>query len=45
VLFRSPASTSATGMRAAPDYRLAMLRVLGWRAVEAALARRDAAAA
>ena len=39
------ASPSATSMRAAPDYRLAMLRLLGWRAVETALARRDAAAA
>jgi len=39
------ASPSPTSMRAAPDYRLAMLRVLGWRAVEAALARRDGAAA
>ena len=39
------ASPSPTSMRAAPDYRLAMLRVLGWRAVEAALARRDESAA
>jgi CO/xanthine dehydrogenase FAD-binding subunit len=35
------ASPSPTSMRAAPDYRLAMLRVLGWRAVEGALARRN----
>jgi CO/xanthine dehydrogenase FAD-binding subunit len=35
------ASPSATSMRASPDYRLAMLRVLGWRAVNAALERRD----
>jgi carbon-monoxide dehydrogenase medium subunit len=35
---------SASSMRASPDYRLAMLRVLGWRALETALARRDGAA-
>jgi CO/xanthine dehydrogenase FAD-binding subunit len=39
------ASPSATSMRATPDYRRAMLRALGWRAVAAALARRDGAAA
>jgi carbon-monoxide dehydrogenase medium subunit len=39
------AAPSPTSMRASPDYRLAMLRVLGWRAIEAALARRDGAAA
>lgn len=39
------ASPSPTSMRAAPDYRLAMLRILGWRAVEAALDRRHEAAA
>src|SRR5690242_19909051 len=39
------ASPSPTSMRATPDYRRAMLRVLGWRAVGAALARRDGAAA
>jgi CO/xanthine dehydrogenase FAD-binding subunit len=39
------AAPSPTSMRATPDYRRAMLRVLGWRAVEAALARRDEAAA
>ena len=33
------ASPSATSMRASPDYRLAMLRVLGLRAVDAAAAR------
>ncbi len=33
------ASPSATSMRASPDYRLAMLRVLGLRAVDAAVAR------
>jgi len=33
------ASPSATSMRAGPDYRLAMLRVLGRRALETALAR------
>jgi len=38
------AAPSPTSMRATPDYRLAMLRVLGWRAVEAALARRGGAA-
>jgi carbon-monoxide dehydrogenase medium subunit len=40
----SDAAPSPTSMRASPDYRLAMLRVLGWRAVEAALARRGGAA-
>jgi CO/xanthine dehydrogenase FAD-binding subunit len=39
------AAPSPTSMRATPDYRQAMLRVLGWRAVEAALRRRDEAAA
>lgn len=39
------ASPSATSMRASPDYRLAMLGVLGMRAVAAAIARRDAAGA
>jgi carbon-monoxide dehydrogenase medium subunit len=39
------AAPSPTSMRASPDYRLAMLRVLGRRAIEAALARRDGAAA
>jgi CO/xanthine dehydrogenase FAD-binding subunit len=39
------AAPSPTSMRATPDYRRAMLRVLGWRAVEAAVARRDEAAA
>ena len=39
------AAPSPTSMRATPDYRRAMLRVLGWRAVEAALRRRDEAAA
>ena len=39
------AAPSSTSMRAGPDYRRAMLRVLGWRAVAAALARRDGAAA
>lgn len=34
------AAPSATSMRASPEYRLAMLRVLGWRALETALARR-----
>ena len=39
------ATPSATSMRAGPDYRLAMLRVLGRRALEAAEARlREAAA-
>jgi CO/xanthine dehydrogenase FAD-binding subunit len=41
----SDAAPSPTSMRASPDYRLAMLRVLGWRAVETALRRRDGAAA
>lgn len=36
------ASPSATSMRASPDYRLAMLHVLGMRAVAAAISRRDA---
>jgi CO/xanthine dehydrogenase FAD-binding subunit len=35
------ASPSPTSMRAAPDYRIAMLRVLGERAVAAAIGRRD----
>jgi CO/xanthine dehydrogenase FAD-binding subunit len=38
------ARPSATSMRASPDYRLAMLHVLGLRAVAIAIARRDAAA-
>jgi CO/xanthine dehydrogenase FAD-binding subunit len=38
------ASPSPTSMRAGPDYRRAMLRVLGMRAVSAAIARRDRAA-
>jgi carbon-monoxide dehydrogenase medium subunit len=37
------ASPSPTSMRASPEYRLAMLRVLGLRAVEAARARLTAA--
>jgi carbon-monoxide dehydrogenase medium subunit len=37
------ARPSPTSMRASPAYRLAMLRVLGMRAVEAALARRGSA--
>jgi CO/xanthine dehydrogenase FAD-binding subunit len=36
------AAPSPTSMRAAPDYRLAMLHLLGSRAVELAIARRDA---
>lgn len=36
------ASPSATSMRASPDYRRAMLHVLGIRAVAIAIARRDA---
>lgn len=39
------AAPSATSMRASPEYRLAMLRVLGWRALETALARRAEARA
>ena len=39
------AAPSAGSMRASPEYRLAMLRVLGLRAVETARARRDGAAA
>lgn len=39
------AAPSPTSMRAGPDYRLAMLRVLGRRAIEAALARREGSAA
>ena len=39
------ASPSPTSMRATPDNRRAILRVLGWRAVATALARRDGAAA
>ncbi len=38
------AAPSASSMRASPDYRLAMLRVLGWRALETALERRAGAA-
>jgi len=37
------ASPSPTSMRAGPEYRLAMLRVLGLRAVEAAIDRLAAA--
>lgn len=37
------ASPSPTSMRASPDYRLAMLQVLGMRAVAIAIGRRDAA--
>ena len=33
------ASPSARSMRASPEYRLAMLRVLGLRAVDTAVAR------
>ncbi len=33
------ASPSPRSMRASPDYRLAMLRVLGWRALQTAIAR------
>lgn len=36
------ASPSATSLRASPDYRLAMLQVLGMRALAVAIARRDA---
>jgi CO/xanthine dehydrogenase FAD-binding subunit len=36
------AAPSATSMRASPEYRLAMLRVLGARAVATSLERRDA---
>ena len=39
------AAPSAGSMRASPEYRLAMLRILGLRAVETARARRDGAAA
>jgi CO/xanthine dehydrogenase FAD-binding subunit len=39
------ATPSATSMRAGPEYRLAMLRVLGRRALEAALGRLDEVAA
>lgn len=39
------ASPSVTSMRASPEYRLAMLHVLGPRAVAAAIARRDASGA
>ena len=39
------AAPSATSMRASPEYRLAMLRVLGRRALETALARRAEARA
>ena len=38
------ASPSPRSMRAGPEYRLAMLRVLGLRAVETARARRDGGA-
>ncbi|HEY4188850.1 MAG TPA: xanthine dehydrogenase family protein subunit M [Candidatus Limnocylindrales bacterium] len=38
------ASPSATSMRASPEYRLAMLRVLGLRAIDAAIARLAASA-
>lgn len=41
----SGAAPSPSSMRASPDYRLAMLGVLGWRAVETARARRDGAGA
>ncbi|MEO6207440.1 MAG: FAD binding domain-containing protein [Candidatus Limnocylindrales bacterium] len=37
------ARPSATSMRASPDYRLAMLQVLGMRAVTVAIGRRDGA--
>jgi CO/xanthine dehydrogenase FAD-binding subunit len=36
------ASPSPRSMRASPDYRLAMLRVLGWRALATAIERRHA---
>ena len=39
------AAPSAGSMRASPEYRLAMLRVLGLRAVDTARARRDGVAA
>ncbi|HEY3336700.1 MAG TPA: FAD binding domain-containing protein [Candidatus Limnocylindrales bacterium] len=39
------ATPSATSMRAGPEYRLAMLRVLGRRALEAAVGRLEAGAA
>lgn len=39
------ATPSATSMRAGPEYRLAMLRVLGRRALETALGRLDTGAA
>jgi CO/xanthine dehydrogenase FAD-binding subunit len=38
------ASPSPRSMRAGPDYRLAMLRVLGWRALATALERLEAGA-
>jgi CO/xanthine dehydrogenase FAD-binding subunit len=38
------ASPSPRSMRAGPDYRLAMLRVLGWRALTTALERLEAGA-
>jgi carbon-monoxide dehydrogenase medium subunit len=41
----SSASPSPTSMRASPEYRLAMLRVLGMRALETAYRRLDEAAA
>jgi CO/xanthine dehydrogenase FAD-binding subunit len=37
------ASPSPRSMRASPDYRLAMLRVLGWRALATAIGRLAAA--
>ena len=39
------AAPSVGSMRASPEYRLAMLRVLGLRAVDTARARRDGVAA
>jgi CO/xanthine dehydrogenase FAD-binding subunit len=39
------AAPSAGSMRASPEYRLAMLRVLGLRAVDAARARREGSGA
>jgi CO/xanthine dehydrogenase FAD-binding subunit len=39
------AAPSARSMRASPEYRLAMLRVLGLRAVHAARGRREGSAA
>src|SRR5690349_14896520 len=43
--FLAEAAPSPGSMRATPDYRLAMLRVLGRRAIETALGRRNGAAA